>query len=401
MTDAGPNEYKQGLYMARSGVHPNRPVVVGINIHGFNEDERKRMMEKLEDVGLTTFYFKEDAINVMEAALPDMLGMNQKQIDDVPDFVRYFKCKNKLEKQEPGCGANKYNEALCSNRLHKADWHPGWKVNALYGNLMAFFLIEHLRDAILELGDAGDYDPATLLTELKGQEDQDYERFIKEHNVPREVIPNFLEENLIADIDPNTLYHAPLICHTAITSSEIRYKGILTETNQTGILGYYKGVTKIAADKRKSEGPMRVVWDESDRGPPCEVLVRADFKDFLYSNEKDGWTHVTIPNDAEVAEYGNLDEPKGLIMICFLLCDWGNCAEGDVREEAVSDGRMQMKVNGVQVSELTKAAECSFARHTDGYFFKDNKGRFEIEVLVEASKTEHKQFARITSIIVF
>jgi hypothetical protein len=60
-----------------------------------------------------------------------------------------------------------------------------------------------------------------------------------------------------------------------------------------------------------------------------------------------------------------------------------------------------MKVNGVPVSAMSNAAECSFAKHDDGYFFKDNAGRFLIEVLVEPSTTDTKQFTRMTSIIIF
>jgi hypothetical protein len=402
MTDAGPNLYKQVLYMSRAGVHRNRPALVGINIHGFDEDGRMKIMQRLEDTGLTTFYLRDTAMHDMTEALPDMLGMNQQQIDAVPEFVRYFKCKNQLEKDEPGCSDNKYNDALCSNRLHKADWHPGWKVNALYGQLMAFFLLDYLQGAIEDLESAGKYDPIALLNHFKGEEDADYERFAKEHKISQEPIENFLDKEIVAQIDPDLIHHGPLICHTTLTPSQIRYKGVLTETDQVGMLDYYKGFNKMSADKFKSEdGAIRVAWDDHERGPPCPVLTKVDFKDFLYSTENDGWTNLTIPNNAELAEYGFSEKPKGLIMFCFVLCDWGKCPEGDVREEAIKDGRLKMKVNGVPVSAMSNAAECSFAKHDDGYFFKDNAGRFLIEVLVEPSTTDTKQFTRMTSIIIF
>jgi hypothetical protein len=95
MTDAGPNLYKQVLYMSRAGVHRNRPALVGINIHGFDEDGRMKIMQRLEDTGLTTFYLRDTAMHDMTEALPDMLGMNQQQIDAVPEFVQL------LQMQEP------------------------------------------------------------------------------------------------------------------------------------------------------------------------------------------------------------------------------------------------------------------------------------------------------------
>jgi hypothetical protein len=46
----------------------------------------------------------------------------------------------------------------------------------------------------------------------------------------------------------------------AITNS---LQGILTETDQVGMLDYYKGFNKMSADKFKSEdGAIRVAWDD-------------------------------------------------------------------------------------------------------------------------------------------
>ena len=398
MCDAGPNEYKQNLYMARNGMHPNRPAFVGINI----EDDRVPLMKSLEDKGLTTFYLHLEVANAMTAALPDMLGMNQKQIDEVPDFVRYFKCKDELEREEPGCNDHKYNEALCSDRPHKASWHPGWKYNALYGQIMAFFLLDHLQLAITELRDAGDYDPFVLLTTLEKAEDKDYEKFFKNNKIHRSPIGNFLAKDFVDNIDPDLVFHGPALCHTALTPSQIRYKGILTETDEVGLMGYYKGIKKDDADKQTSgDGKMRLVWERGDRGPDCPVLTKIDFKDFFYANELDNWTSVTIPNDAEIKEFGAF-APQGLIMMCFKLCDWGYCSEGELREKALQDGSLKMKVNGVPVTDFSQAAECFFIKHADGFLFKDDAQRFKIEVFLEPNSPGKKQhYIRITSIVIF
>mmetsp|Transcript_17490 Transcript_17490/g.26477 ORF Transcript_17490/g.26477 Transcript_17490/m.26477 type:complete len:690 (-) Transcript_17490:415-2484(-) len=399
MTDV-PHSWKHFLYLSRAGTHRNRPAFIGINIHGFDFEEKLSVYKKAEAKGLTTFYLSGEVIKNMQDVVPDMFGMNQEEIDAIPEYVRYFKCQNEIEKSDPGCADNKYNEALCSNRRHKAPWHPGWKSNSLYGNLMAFFLIENLESTIEELIKE-DFDPATKLRELKDEEQKDYEIFANDGKLENVAIPGFLEESIVPDVHPDMIHHAQTICHTALAPSKLRYEGILTETDLKGIIDYEQGISKVKADKGKSEGPMRLVFDEGQRNPPCPVLTKVDYKDFFYANEKDGWTSLSIPNDSEKQEYGPWT-PRGLIMVCFLICDWGKCPDGDIREPALKDEKLKMKVNGVNVVELIQTAECSIMKHDDGYFFEaDDNGRYEIEVLIVPSETETIQYTKITSVIVF
>lgn len=399
MTDV-PNSWKHFLYLSRAGAHRNRPAFVGINIHGFDFEQKVKVYKTAEKQGLTTFYLSGKVVDSMEEVAPDMFGMNQEEIDAIPEYLRYFKCKNEIEKSDPGCQENKYNDALCSNRKHKAPWHPGWKANSLVGNLMAFFLIESLETAIGELAKEA-FDPADKLQQLKDEEQQDYDTFAKDSTLEDKPIPGFLEGSIISRVSPEVIHHSPAICHTALAPSQLRYEGILTETNLTGILDYEQGVSKVAADKGKSDGPMRIVFDENQRNPPCPVLTKVDYKDYFYANEKDGWTSMTIPNDSEKKEYGPWN-PKGYIMVCFLICDWGKCADGDVREPALKDGKLKMKVNDVSVVELTEAGECSIMKNEDSYSFKpDNQGKFKIDVLVEPAESGTKQYTKITSVVVF
>jgi hypothetical protein len=399
MTD-NPRLFKQSHYVSRAGVHRNRPAIVAINIHRFNIDARKEILGKVEDHGLTTFYMLDEAIKSMQSVLPDMLGKNQTQIDAVPEYVRYFKCKDLLEKSEPGCKDNRYNP-ICSDRRHQASWHPGWKTNALYGNLMAFHLIENLEGALEELESAV-YNPAVKLAELKRDEDDDYDRFHNDYVVPWEPTPLFIEENIISNIDPNWLHFAPLFCHTVLLPSELRYRA--TPEGIAGSPGYYKGISVDEAGSSLSEGAMRVVTMRGETLNPCPALTNIDFKDYLYTNEKDGWSQVLVPSDSEVKEYGALKSPKGIIMVCFFPCPWNMCKEGDVRPDDLKNELLQLKVNGERVAELFKVGECHMAKHKNGFFFNDQEGRFKVEVLVEKPGTDQKNHSystRITSIIVF
>ena len=58
---------------------------------------------ELEDIALTTFYWKGTTFDAVRDALPDMLcvlgGMNQQQINRVPDYVPYCECKTQLESE--------------------------------------------------------------------------------------------------------------------------------------------------------------------------------------------------------------------------------------------------------------------------------------------------------------
>jgi hypothetical protein len=107
---------------------------------------------------------------------------------------------------------------------------------------MAFFLLDYLQGAIEDLESAGKYDPIALLNHFKGEEDADYERFAKEHKISQEPIENFLDKEIVAQIDPDLIHHGPLLCHTTLTPSQIRYKGVLTETDQVGMLDYYRRI---------------------------------------------------------------------------------------------------------------------------------------------------------------
>ena len=267
---------------------------------------------------------------------------------------------------------------------------------------MSFFVLDHLEAAIVELGMVDEYDPMVLLNTLTEADEKDQERFVNEHNVPREPIDDFLDDDFVAHVDPNILYHAPNYCHTALIPSQLRFKGILTETDEIGRTDFYKGISHDIADSQaSSDGMMRLVWDPGERNDMCFLMPQQiDFKDFFYVNDLDGWTSLTIPNDAEVAEYGPF-HPKGLIMGCFQKCYRRLCQEEYLHEEALHNGTLKMKVNGVPVTKLSKAHECFFVKHEDGYFFKEEEGRFTIEVFVEPSEMERKNFVGISSFIIF
>jgi hypothetical protein len=134
--------------------------------------------------------------------------------------------------------------------------------------------------------------------------------------------------------------------------------------------------------------------------------VKWDHKDFFYSTQYDGWTTLTVPNDAEKSYYLARDgvyKPEGGILLCFFKCDWGKCPEGDMQFDHLVEGKLKLEVNGVAVTNVTRIQECGMLRHGDGnYHFKPNSdGRFVLKALVgQAEQGKRASYARITSVVV-
>jgi hypothetical protein len=123
MTDAGPDAGIRFLhYIYRAGLNPGRPAVVGINMAG---GERSRVLEDMEKIGLATFTVSKGDLSAMNDAVPDTQGMTIAQIDEMPELVRNLKCFGVMEKGEPFCTKEKYNEYVCPSRKGKVSWHPG------------------------------------------------------------------------------------------------------------------------------------------------------------------------------------------------------------------------------------------------------------------------------------
>jgi hypothetical protein len=185
------------------------------------------------------------------------------------------------------------------------------------------------------------------------------------------------------DIDRDFFFKGDNFCHTARLPSEIRHLGILTESNQTGEDTFDMGIEyKAAALSIPEDGVMQLSFNGKDR-QICEIPPNKDYKDFFYVHDAHGWTHLTLPNDAEVKAYGTDKQLRGWIAICWKGCDWGKCEKGTIRQEEFLEGKGEMMVNGVPVTNLTKFDGCGLLKHEGGHAWKPNSdGRFEIKAIV-------------------
>jgi hypothetical protein len=264
------------------------------------------------------------------------------------------------------------------------------KVHALSGNLLGIWLTNVVEDALKELA-AERPDPA-LLDQLRAFEVADRKVFMS-----RELPMNILRGLQIpSDVDPEMFYRGPNICHTARLPAETRHLGILTESSLVGEDTFDKGIEIATANKNITEDKsMPLVYEKGHR-QSCPIPINKDYKDFFYVAETHGWSQLTLPNNAEIKAYGTSEPLRGVIAVCFALCNWGKCPADDIQNNQFDMAEMQ--VNGVNVTTLTGFDRCSFLKHVDGHVWKPNSdGRFQIRAKVN----KVKGFIRFSSIVIW
>lgn len=273
----------------------------------------------------------------------------------------------------------------------------------MIGNLLGLSLIGVLDDALKDLErELSTTSPRDLFDKLKAQEDVDSTRFL-ESAISQDYV-DMLDPKPSRDDALNVagLFRSRSVCHTAVLPSESRYKGILTmDASHGGFHAYEKGLPREQADRDDSNSSksIRLVYDASDR-QNCNIL-EVDYKDYFYVSAREGWKQAMLPNQAELDVYRDKytnNDWKGLIAIVLKPCSWGRCKPDDVREDGLELGQFEIQVNGVQVTNLTKAYTMRFLRHENGHAFAPKKsGQYEIRIRV---KDEGKSL-RLTSLVFF
>jgi hypothetical protein len=268
--------WKQELYHHRAGLNPGRPVNIVYHGGGRNYGGRIEIVKRMEDIGLAALISNENALQEALDAVPDSFGLTDAQINQLPQFVRNFRCGTQIEAGDPYCQERKFNHTLCATRKFQTSWHPGWKWQGLMGNIAAFFLFDVLEDALKEIGSRSTVSGATLYTQLQALEDAGYEAFV---NAPiSDALINSLPEDDRAKFNFEHFFKGHVFCHTALLPAEIRHKGILTESTKTGFFDYDKGYAKsFALANANLEDTMLLVYDEDDR-QVCPVPTNMDFK---------------------------------------------------------------------------------------------------------------------------
>jgi len=372
--------------------------------------------------------------------VPDSAGVDEIRVREMPSFVRNFRCGRSVESGDPRCADEKFDTATaCPKRRWTTSWHPGWKFHALRGNFMALFLADVLEESLRDIV-ASTMSREALLRELVSQDRADHERFLasdlpKHHGewLTAADVENVTESHL-AEVR-RILYKQHNYCHTAQLPAEIRYKGILFP--EKGPVDMFE-LNRIDGDdvlldskagKRPNDSDgLRLVTSTSQR-QQCPILLNIDHDDYFYLHEKEGWKEITVPNDAEIQEYGsggggdddaasNALHLTGLISICYLFIPHedfvvpGNIINGIADDYVVGTDvkkKVEITVNDMRVASTAEVGgdACYFLRHgKDGgsgasrnrFFFQSNdQGKFTIRVRVNSMNG----YIRIRSIVVW
>lgn len=275
------------------------------------------------------------------------------------------------------------------------------------GHGMALLLVEALLGALEGLVEHETKDAEILLAELRKIEDELYEKFIqatlpekhsKLYKVGGEVHPDF---------NTSLFFTGRSLCHTGRTPSQTRYLGILTNTDKVGGVApfgeetYDVGINVDDALKSPNvQGEMRLAWTQWKEREACQVVCKPDYKDFFLTSDRDDWTKLTIPNEAEKKAYQyDHSQFMGIIVIALRGCDYGKCEKGFLTAENYDEKKWEMKVNGKAVTSVVDIGfEGLIVKWDDGVYFPPNaNGDYEIELRV----SESGSFVKVSSFILY
>ena len=112
-------------YFYRAALAPSRPATLLVRNGGRYNRRRLHEQKVLERMGLPVFTGFVETQAAMRGDIPDSNGKSEAEISQLPEYVRNFKCKEKIESGDPYCSSEKYSKEMCSPRAHQAAWHPG------------------------------------------------------------------------------------------------------------------------------------------------------------------------------------------------------------------------------------------------------------------------------------
>ena len=273
---------------------------------------------------------------------------------------------------------------------------------------MALFLVELLGDALEDLAIASTVvDSDHLLQSLEAAEDADYEKFRNSLVDPGAMRESIIDLAKREGFDLASLATSPSFCHTARRPADIRYKGILTESEGESNATHFDRGTFLddaLASPNATDSSLRLVYDNNEEEPTlCSIPTNMDRRDYFFVSGTEGWKTLTVPNNAEIQAYGTGDALKGYVAVCFAWCKHEKCPAGALKFEEFVDGKFEFAVNGIKADSLTslkQRCELLYSNST-GYLWQPNtEGRFEFGARI-AGNTSATNYLRLGAIIVW
>jgi hypothetical protein len=278
------------------------------------------------------------------------------------------------------------------------------------GHGMALMLMSALLGALRELVEHETQDPEVLLAELQKGEEELLERFT-EATLPETHSDLYTVGNEVQpDLNASLFFTGRSLCRTGRTPSQTRYLGYATNTDKVGGVApfgeesYDVGINvNVALKSPNEQGAMRLAWTKHQEREDCPVTCKPDYKDFFLTSHGEGWTKLTIPNEAERKAYRYDSSQsgvfKGVIVMVLVSCAWGKCEKGLLRAENYEEKKWEMKVNGnVVTSVVDIGLGALIVKGEDGASFPSNtNGVYDIELKV----SESGSFVKVSSFILY
>jgi hypothetical protein len=166
-----------------------------------------------------------------------------------------------------------------------------------------------------------------------------------------------------------------------------------------------------SSSSQRGEDEMLLLRDPDTRQIDCPVPLNVDHQDFFFVSQRDGRRHVDVPNSREVEAYGSIVALRGVVALCYVGCPWGECLESDMRWQRGSSNVVDLRVNGVDVTNLKEIdahSNCFVLEHEGGYVWEPRHGRgggvddpsnlpavgqFRISARVSGSPTNYVRFS--------
>ena len=407
-------------------------------------------------------------------SFPDMLG--HEQVDEIPGLARYMQCANYIEDGEPGCREHKFNTTVCPGRGGMSDSakakasggvsnsnNRGYKYHALTGYILSFLLLDLLEDAIAALKARTPTDKVEspeeirrrLTKELKNLHDKEQEAYNNIFGTEFQWTGGSIQEDSGGDSaaaaaaaanpileDLKALVTSPALCHTALMPSDIRMRGVLTETMSIvtedihDTSGYEQAVMfdsilekehhrpsevnpnpSIYVDPRNENPDQLTLVGTDEERSNCPMARHLDYRDSFFVSSIEGQRSLIIPNDRELDHYSEYDPLKnrGWIIVCVTQClDGILCPYNDlyyrvgtkaylarnprnITQTTIDKiGHLEVQVNGVAVEELVPmSGSCYSLQNVDGHVWTPNQnGKYEISAsIVDASSWSYIRFS--------
>lgn len=284
------------------------------------------------------------------------------------------------------------------------------KSHALDGHALGLFVVDALVEAVVELSKHEEKDPIALLKQLQIQEDELHQSF-RDAILPEVATSIYLPgKNRPTDpeLDVNALWKGPSLCRTGRLPAQSRFLGITTNSSKVGniaILGkeqYDTGISVKEVDGKRTPGKLPLTYDPNTKDrEACEVILKPDYKDFFYARNEYGVSKIVIPNEKEREAYcyDSTSHYKGLIMVVFVACDWGKCAQLELRPDHYAEQKYRFTVNGKDVTEIIPVGFDAWAlKGEEGLYWQaSSSGSYEIGISI----SEAYAFLKLSSFILY